>query len=131
MPMAMAMAMRSRTRIEYFSWAPRLLPGGRRCGRLARDRLHQDRQRLPERLRTRMVPLVVPDPHHDEGMCGDDQHRLATRPRHMKRVLRHGQRTVTVDPEEATVNRSLVGGPRGRDRADERHEPFRQDPLAV
>jgi hypothetical protein len=38
---------------------------------------------------------------------------------------------VTIDPEEASVNRTLVGFPSGRYRTDELYESLGQDSLSV
>src|SRR5688572_5971388 len=94
-------------------------------------RFHEKRKGSVEGLGTGGFAFEVPHPHDDEVVRWDDQGRLAASTVHEVRVPGHGQRAITIDPEERAVNGTLIRFPRWCHRADEFDVPFRQNPLAV
>src|SRR6266513_1598414 len=66
--------------------------GGVRASALLRHGLHQNRQRFAEARASLRSALVMPEPHDDEVVRGNDQRRLPAGARHVVRVPRHGVR---------------------------------------
>src|SRR5262249_17785859 len=64
-------------------------------------------------------------------MRWNDQGPLPARSRHVIRLLGHREAAVPVDPEEGTIDRTLVSFPRGSKRAHELGVAFGKNPLAV
>ena len=93
--------------------------------------LHQKRERPSETYSTGIAALVVSKAHHDEIVRWDDQCGLAPCACHVICVPRYRKRSVTVDPEEAAVDRALVGLPCGRKCAYKLDVPFRENLLAI
>ena len=79
--------------------------------------LHQERECPVEARRSRSSAFRVSQAHYDKIMRWDDQCRLASRTCHVVCVPGHRKSAVTVDPEEAAVDRASVGFPGGCDRA--------------
>src|SRR6266571_2675012 len=93
--------------------------------------LHQKRERPSETYSTGIAALVVSKAHHDKIVRWDDQCGLAPCACHVICVPRYRKRSVTVDPEEAAVDRALVGLPCGRKCAYKLDVPFRENLLAI
>src|SRR5215472_2087029 len=92
---------------------------------------HQQTECFFEARRSSSAPLVMPQAHHDELMRRNDQRSLTARAGHVIRFTRHRKSPLPVYPKEAAVNRTIIGLPRWRERADELHESLGQNPLAL
>src|ERR1700730_242776 len=96
-----------------------------------RYRFHQQRKCFVETCGAGSFTSIVPEAHHDEIMRRNYQSGLPAGARHVIRVSRDRISPVAVEPEEGSIDRTLVGVPGGRDRADELGISFRKNALAV
>jgi hypothetical protein len=83
-----------------------------------RHRLDQQRERLAETRGAGRFASIVPETHHDQIVRGNHQHRLPAGARHVIRIARDWISPVAVEPKESSIDRSIVRGPGGRNRAD-------------
>src|SRR6185503_11834934 len=71
------------------------------------------------------------EPNHHKIVRRYDHRKLTASPGHVIGLFRYRIRAVAVDPEKRAVNRTFVGFPGRRYRADEPGESFRQNPLTL
>src|SRR5215470_5410143 len=83
-----------------------------------RHRLHEQHQRLAETQCASGIAAIVTEPHYDQVVRGNDQCCLPAGPRHVIRIPRDRIAPVAIQPEESPINRALIRGPGGCERAD-------------